>query len=87
MLRLVALIAHPDPSSAQQASKTINGAGALINQASLTLQSEILDATLDNQVTGMITVLPGTTQLNGTVTQAGTIDLNGEPPPGSSETW
>ena len=56
---------------------TINGPGTLINQASLTFQDEIVNADLDNEATGTITVLPGTTQLNGAVTQAGTIVLNG----------
>ncbi len=56
---------------------TINGAGTLINQASLTFENEIVDADLDNQATGTITVQPGTTQFNGAVTQAGTIVLNG----------
>ena len=56
---------------------TVNGPGVLINQASLTLQNDVVNAPLNNQATGTITVLPGTSNLNGAVTQAGTITQNG----------
>ncbi len=58
---------------------TVDGPGSLVNEVSLSLQNDLVNAnvTLNNTGTGTLLVLPGTSAINGPLTQAGTLRLNG----------